>query len=291
MKTRETFLIRLKDLSKKLKDQIAKEASHYTVPIIINDIPIGSGTLVQVDGFYGVLTAEHVVRHPKRPELHLTNSERGGPQLFIPPAEFPGGKAIESSVLRVFPTDRKEDDYGPDLAFVALPLSPLLSELKARRSFYPLTNAIDDKVAAALDDIGYVSFNGYPASHRIKKPAAFGYSECIELRGFAFITGPDKHEVRGDWDYFELGITREEAAEFNETFGGVSGGGVWRIPVHRKKGEPEGSEFLGRPTLAGVAFVEENHWPKGRFFVRTHGPKSIYQTFLPALREQLREMK
>ncbi len=289
MNEQETFPIRLGDLSEKVKDQIAKETSHYTVPIIINDTLGGSGTLVEAHGFFGVLTAEHVVRNPKKPEFHLTITKHGGPQLFIPPAPYPGGKAIESSALRVFTTDRKKDEYGPDLAFVALPPSPLLRELRARRSFYSLTNSADEKLTAALLDTGFVSFCGFPITHCTEKKAVLGYSECFETRGFAFITGPDRYERSGDWDYYELGIGREETVEFGDSFGGVSGGGVWRIPVYRNKGDPEGTERIGRMTFSGVAFYEENHLPKGRFFVRAHGPESIYKQFMPALHDRLHQ--
>ena len=75
--------------------------------------------------------------------------------------------------------------------------------------------------------------------------------------------------------------------EVGDSFGGVSGGGVWRVPVYRKKGDPKGAEYYQNRTLAGVAFYEENHLPDGRFFVRTHGPKSLYRTFLPELRKGL----
>ncbi|MGB8168114.1 MAG: hypothetical protein WCF18_11525 [Chthoniobacteraceae bacterium] len=114
-----------------------------------------------------------------------------------------------------------------------------------------------------------------------------GFTTVFKLKGFAFMTGEDKYEEQEGWDYFELGVTRDEVADIGDSFGGVSGGGVWRIPVCRKKDDPEGSEYYDGMTFAGVAFYEENHLPDGRFFVRTHGPRSIYQQFLPALREKL----
>lgn len=288
MSNQEVFLLRLGDLSEKVKDRITEETKHYATSIVINDTPCGSGTLVVIDGHYGVLTAEHVARHPNKPELHLGRTRAGGPRLLLPPARFPGGKAIEASALRVFTTDRGGDAYGPDLAFVALPPSPLLSELRARRSFYPLASDVENRLPKALLDTGFVCFCGYPASQQVERGPALGYDSVTEVRGFAFMTGPDKYEERNAWDYYELGIARAETAEFGDSFGGVSGGGLWRIPVHRRKGEPEGTEFFDGMTFAGVAFYEENHLPNGRFFVRAHGPKSVYECFLPKLREQLR---
>jgi len=287
----ETFLVRLGDLPEAVTNRIVEATGDYIVPLIINDIPLGSGTLVEIDGHYGVLTAEHVVRHPNRPDLHLNNLSHDGPKLLVPPAEYPGGEPIESFALRVISSNRHNDEYGPDLAFITLPDSPLLRELRARRSFYPLANDVDGKISDSLQDSGFVAFCGFPASQNIERQPSYGFSEVKQLRGFAFMTGPDKYEERDSWDYFELGVDRAEVADIGDSFGGVSGGGIWRIPVFRRRGEPDGSEFFEKMTYAGIAFYEENHLPDGRFFVRAHGPKSVYERFLPFVREELRRMR
>lgn len=283
----ETFSIKLEDLSEKAREDIKQCTANYTVAVIINDIPMGSGTLVKIDEYYGLLTAEHVVRPPGRPELHLDTTSSNGPKLLLPPAPFPGGQAIESSVLRVITTKRTGDTYGPDLAFIVLPPSPLLRELKARRSFYPLGQDVATKLSTALSDSGFVAFCGFPNSLLLTHKPSLGFTEVKEVRGFAFLTGPDKYEKRAPWDFFELGVSRAEMLDIGESFGGVSGGGLWRIPVYRRKNDPEGSEYVKDMTFAGVAFYEENHLPNGRFFVRAHGPQSIYEKFLTDVRTQL----
>lgn len=283
----ETFLIRLADLPALMIDRIVAETRNYIVPLIVNDIHLGSGTLVQIDGHYGILTAEHVARPPGRPDLHLDNTSHEGPRLLVPPAEFPGGQPVESFALRIFATDRKTDDHGPDLAFIELPEGPLLRELRARRSFYPLANDAGTKIDDALLDTGFVPFCGFPASQMVGQTPSLGFTDVSMLRGFSFMTGPDRYYEHDTWDYFELGVDRTAVDDIGDSFGGVSGGGVWRIPVYRKKGEPEGKEYFEKVTLAGVAFYEENHLPHGRFFVRAHGPKSIYERLLPILRKRL----
>lgn len=283
----QIFRVRLGDLSESVTEAIKRETKHYTVPLVINDIPMGSGTLVTVDGHFGILTAEHVVRHPRTPELHLTNTSHNGPRLVIPPMDFPGDIGFESFSLRVFTTERGRDDYGPDLAFVVLPSSGALNDIRARRSFYPLASGVDAKTEEALQDTGFIAFCGFLGSKATEEPGDLGFSKIIQLGGYAFMTGPQKYEERGKWDYYELGVRREEMGDFGTSFGGVSGGGVWRVPVYLKKGDTIGAEYFERMTFSGVAFYEENHLPNGRFFVRTHGPRSIYQSFLPAIREQL----
>ena len=287
MASDETFAIQLGELPGAIKEAIRHATKHYSVPLVVNQTPLGSGTLVEIDGHFGVITAEHVVHHPFKPDFRLTNQSHKGPKLLIPPMDSPGDIAFDSFALRIIKTERRGDQYGPDLAMIVLPPSGALNQIRATRSFYPLAKSIEAKLAEAQRDTGFVAFCGFPASTQSKGNAELGFSEVLELGGFAFMTGPEKYEHHDEWDYFELGVRREQMGEVGNSFGGVSGGGVWRVPVYRKKGEPKGAEYFENMTFAGVAFYEENHLPKGRFFVRTHGPHSIYETFLRTLREQL----
>jgi len=287
MADEEVFRIQLGELPETVKEAIRQETKHYNVPLVVNEKLLGSGALVEIYGHFGVLTAEHVAHHPFSPERRLTDQTHNGPKLLIPPMDSPGDIVFDSYALRVLRTKRQTDEYGPDLALVVLPPSEALNQLRATRSFYPIASAIDAKLTEALQETGFVAFCGFPASTQSKGAAALGFSEVIELGGFAFMTGPEKYEERDDWDYFELGVRREQMGDVGDSFGGVSGGGVWRVPVYRKSGESKGSEYFEDMTFAGVAFYEENHLKDGRFFVRTHGPRSIYNTFLHMIRAEL----
>lgn len=281
------FDFKFGDISEAVREKIKAETRNYTVPIVINDLPLGSGTLVEIDGHSAILTAEHVVRVPNRDDLHLDNSSERGPRLLIPPLDFPADISFPSYALRVFTTRRERDDYGPDLALILLPPSGALNEIRARRSFYPIAKDTVEKVAAATKDHGFVAFCGFPGSQQRPREGRLGFDKVLQIGGFAFITGRDRYVERGEWDYFELGVTREKTVDIGDSFGGVSGGGVWQVPMFRKKGDPEGAEYFEKMIFAGVAFWEENHLPDGKFFVRTHGPISIYKTFLPSVREWL----
>jgi hypothetical protein len=114
-----------------------------------------------------------------------------------------------------------------------------------------------------------------------------GFAETRGLYGYAFITGADKHEVRSGWDYFELGVSHKEIESMGSSFGGVSGGGLWHFTLGRRRGEKPGREKLIRCTFAGVAFYQEDHGVGSRFFVRAHGPRSVYDTFIDVVRSQL----
>ncbi len=101
------------------------------------------------------------------------------------------------------------------------------------------------------------------------------------------LTGPEKYEIRDCWDYYEIGVSQESANEFERKFGGVSGGAVWRVVPHRDAKAAEGEEYVGQMTLAGVAFYEMDDRSQPRFYVRAHGPHSIYEQLIDLVRAQL----
>ncbi len=138
MTERSEVLVRLSDLGDKAVEQVRRETGDYVVPIICGFIPLGSGTLVEIDKWRGILTAEHVVR-PSRNEFRLDYT--GHPERFLRTAvgPFAHDLSITTNALRFVTTKRERDDYGPDLAFIALPPSPFLGEIAARKSFYNLT--------------------------------------------------------------------------------------------------------------------------------------------------------
>jgi len=84
-----------------------------------------------------------------------------------------------------------------------------------------------------------------------------------------------------------MGVSQESANGFERTFGGVSGGAVWRAVPHRRDKDPPGAEYIGALTLAGVAFYEVDDTSKPRFYVRAHGPRSIYENVIRIVRAAL----
>jgi hypothetical protein len=63
------------------------------------------------------------------------------------------------------------------------------------------------------------------------------------------------------------------------SFGGVSGGGLWKVEIDSPDGRP-GNEQLGEVTFAGVAFYQgeiDSQCP----YVRCHGPLSVYSKLVP----------
>jgi len=279
--------VQLKELGEPAVEYVRRVAGDYVLPIVCDYTPLGSGTLVQIDRWQGILSAEHVMRHPTRDDLRLTYT--GHPDRFLRTAvgPFAHDLSITTNALRIIATDRESNPYGPDLAFVLLPPSPFLGELTARKSFYNLTLKTEERKAAALSDAGFFALCGFPAVRDFTAPAELGFSETRGLYGYSMLTGPEHYERKDHWDYYEMGVSQNSADEFQRTFGGVSGGAVWRAVPYRRAHDSPGAEYIGAMTLAGVAFYEMDDRSKPRFYVRAHGPLSIYDTLIDLVRAAL----
>ena len=280
----DVLRVSLVDLSETVNEDVQRRTSEYTLPILCGYTQLGSGTLVQVDGWTGILTAEHVVNPPKA-DLRLDWT--GHPERYLRTSisSFAHDLAIPTTALRIVTTENVSDAYGPDLAFIVLPPSPFLQQVKAKKSVYNLTLRTEERKKAALEDVGFFALCGFPEIRGFEAPPEHGFTETRGLYGYAMFTGPENYDERDGWDYYEMGVGQEAADDFERTFGGVSGGGVWRVAVGRDEHQPPGNEFVIGMTLAGVAFYQMDD---RRFFIRSHGPVSLYRTFIERIREMLR---
>lgn len=72
----------------------------------------------------------------------------------------------------------------------------------------------------------------------------------------------------------------EEKSELPISFGGISGGGVWQVPLLKTK---EGEIQAKEPIFSGVAFYQTAIVDKKRT-IRCHGRRSVYESVYKALR-------
>jgi hypothetical protein len=280
----EIFRIQLKDLPALLVEEVRRATGDYTLPIVSEQTPLGSGTLVQIDEWQGILTARHVVQ-PDKADLRLDRT--GHPERLLRTAvgPFAHDLSISTNALRFVITPRKTQQYGPDLAFIVLPPGAFLEEIAARKSFYNLSKSSADRKATALTETGFFALCGFPRVKDFSVDAELGLSIVQGLYGYCMLTGPEGYEHHDQWDYYEMGVSQQAANEFKRSFGGVSGGGVWRINARRKKEDKPGQEILDSMTFAGVAFYEIDDVKAERFTVRAHGPVSIYDRLIDEVRQ------
>jgi hypothetical protein len=87
----------------------------------------------------------------------------------------------------------------------------------------------------------------------------------------AFIVSEGTSSNRGDFDYLDFRIPVNLLGEDRNSFGGLSGGGVWRIWVFTAD---NARGFEAEATLFGVAF-HQSQIVDGERSIRCHGPKSL----------------
>jgi hypothetical protein len=86
--------------------------------------------------------------------------------------------------------------------------------------------------------------------------------------------GPEAFK-KGDWDYFDFKATLHPHTPA-ESFGGVSGGGLWRVQIYP---HPDSGEIESTVALEGVAFWEHGT-SHGKGVIRCHGVESVRKVLL-----------
>jgi hypothetical protein len=100
---------------------------------------------------------------------------------------------------------------------------------------------------------------------------------------YDFALGP-AYPVAIEFDRFRSIACRKSDVMPPATFKGVSGSGLWRVPIVRREGAWENDVDFGKFRLAGVVFHESD--PNDYQTIRAHGPVCLYKVFFPALQEQ-----
>jgi hypothetical protein len=223
----------------------------------------GSGTLVRDGDRRCILTAAHCAE-----ELLKWDA------LGLVLVDYPHRFLIPSGPPPVFIDTRGSDEWGPDLAFLAIPPNKV-GTIESVKSFYNLPLR-EGSMRAGKPDIerGLWAFVGAPAS--TSNLAAPGNLEFAQTAHWAFV---DRLHAIGDHDYVDVGIPAD-ASNLPASFKGVSGGGLWQIDIFRDLG---GRWGMTVPTLEGCAFYETAP-ANARIHIRCHGRRSIYVRAIEQLR-------
>jgi hypothetical protein len=236
--------------------------SDYSVALIFSGKQWGSGTLVEIAGQIGVLTAYHVIIEKKPNEsLGITLEERVH-DFRIEPDEM----EIIHIGIPEDPSDLERLGWkGPDLSFVWLKSAARIATIKSKKSIYQVSleryrrTGYDLRVAS-----WFLSGTPHQKTERgdgctILSPIIMGVHQ---LGPVVFI---------GEFDYVSLHVNCG-VHDAPSKFGGVSGGGFWSVYFER---DSEGKPSHRSPVFAGVAFWQTVE-KESKCFIKGHGPKSIY---------------
>ena len=169
---------------------------------------------------------------------------------------------IETRTLVSFglPLPKGWNEWGPDLLFLRVP-NEYVGTIRAVKRFYPLDRG-RPKVEHGIEALMLMGAPGESGRYTSKRAE-------LNIHGFQFDANALPYR-RGDLDYLD---SKEDTkfAGVPKDFGGVSGGGLWRVQIFEL---PDTGKLDWKWFLQGVAFWQIPQ-PDEHMTIRCHGPESI----------------
>jgi hypothetical protein len=214
----------------------------------------GSGTYLRKGERYFILTAAHVWHEMLKDSdfVGVTLREVDDPRCLIETnAISPRGPARPAVW----------NDLGPDIIALEIP-SSRVGEIKAFRGFYEMDGGL--KAMVNIDRSEAYLLVGTPC-----ELGTFTQTHAsVQLIGLW--DGAPKTFKAGEWDYVDFKARLHPDTPAG-SFGGVSGGGLWRVQIYP---HPETGEVESTVALEGVAFWEHGT-SGGQGMIRCHGVESV----------------
>jgi predicted RecA/RadA family phage recombinase len=259
------------DIPDSLKNEVVRRLAEHSVGFLrLEDTShgrdaflLGSGTLVAIGNTFAILTAHHVIQT-------LPRSGRLG--VFLSPTFEP--HSIDTGGLVYLKIARgDEDSVGPDLGAVILAPS-IAGAIAAKKTFYDLEQRRDKLLYNAPDlGDGIWFVHGFADENTVVQPDdVIGYGLVKSFYSFGGMGRPVSAFQIGDHDYFTVPISPTAPPPVPKCFGGMSGGGLWQVPLERAK---TGELVHRAPLLSGLAFYQEAVTNAGSA-VKCHGRASLY---------------
>lgn len=270
----------LGSLPDEVVESVKRPLRDYSVGLVFMTDLAGSGTLVSCRGKLGVLTATHVTTRGKKAFDFTASSDQDlgfiiddrQHHLTIPMKHIQGH----------YVGHPLSDEYGPDICFLELPVGNALNSIRAKRSFYPIDIDPEGKQAFCNDDSSGLWAMSYHIHEGSLRDTREDGSVLLGIKGWAGLTGPDERYDRDGFDYIEVGARPSNRFDLPKSFGGASGGGLWKMKLTGRRDGGKLTITAGNPVLAGVIFYEYDLNESYRR-IRCHGPQSVYVHALQAI--------
>lgn len=237
---------------------------------------VGSGTCVRRNGVFGVLTAHHCL-HAVYPEITLGGAAseelwfvlNNGRAVLVAPDEL-----VEHPIGA--PREGSYGPEGPDLTFIEIPTGPRLSSVTAVNSFVPLDRTPDDIIRRYCVGMPYITNVGFPAERQSQRIIQAREQVSVDMTLMSYFSSLDQSRIatRENWDYIRAVCDRRVGGDLPTSFGGLSGGGIWVVDLHR---DHVGNFSVRDFRFVGVSFYEEEIDVNRRAIVG-HYVRSVYST-------------
>lgn len=258
--------ISLTEIPRDILDEVRERLWTYTASIFAVDrarpLYRGTATCVAASGKAYLLTAAHVWRKLRGDRFAVSLE---ADRLLIPICRY----RDQATVLE--PTGPPE--WGPDLALIRVP-DIVASDIRRVKAFYNLDKRRPKPGEHPAYDEGAWAVIGAPG-----ELSTFGETEAV-LRISLFVSVVVSARQRDGFDYVDLGYYHQGRSDLPQSYGGLSGSGLWHAPI--RKSASGAVSWTGEARLEGVAFYQEPTDEK-EGVIRCHGRVSIYEQALRRL--------
>ncbi len=273
----QTEEVPIRHLPNSLLEAVALDLAQYSIGFLrIEDTPrgqdailLGSGTLVTVGSTHAILTAHHVLQ---------VLPKHGRVGLILSPTLHQHTVDTQALVYREIARGTI-DSEGPDLGAVILAPS-IAAAIAAKKTFYNLDSRREQLLHTPPDLHDGVWFvHGFVGERTVEEPGRDGYSLIKGFYSFSGAGGPDELPVPiGNHDYFAFPVSYDARSVAPNSFGGMSGGGLWQVTLIR---DPQGVICPKKSLLSGVVFYQEA--TDTECVVKCHGRSSVYNVAYEAI--------
>jgi len=232
--------------------------------------------LISFGRLEGILTAAHVLDEVKKVD------EIGLLAFPVRPTQSQRSRLHFKHVDWVKIAKEPYSERGPDLAFLKLPVKTA-SELKANSSFvsFQKQSALAfTNPPAETETLDAVI--GVIADWCDDEPVAQGPLDVTTIRGLLNVGTATDIDSQDGCDRLQFNPLPTEDFGLPESYGGTSGGGLWREFTQIRSDQ---KKYLVQLRLLGVAFYQSDVKDGSRSII-CHGPKSIYERLPAAIREK-----
>jgi len=259
---------------------LSRQIAPYTIGLAKLDIEngiedavcVGSGTLVSIGSTHGILTAAHVLGElPAKGEIGIVEYLGEPPQYRKPIIKMDYVERLKISA----------DEFGPDkpdLGFLRLTQNDI-GTLGASGSFYNLVKRKEEILSPKKPDLNFIDVISGMVDELTKD--AERERTGIRFKKFSAIFCNGRSIAKRDadeYDYIDFEPTPTPEFKLPSNYGGVSGGGLWRICFV----EEDSKIVIKKNWLYGIPFYQNESRDK----IICHGPKSIYSKLIDAIQEK-----
>jgi Recombinase/Recombinase zinc beta ribbon domain len=140
-------------------------------------------------------------------------------------------------------------EWGRDLALIRLP-DLVARDIRKVKAFYNVDRRRPSSGERPQYESGVWAVLGAPGEQ-----SEFGEREAV-LKISLFASVVASAQIRYGFDYVDLSYIHEDRPDLPRSYGGISGSGLWRLPISRA--ESAAIVWNGEMHLEGVAFYQNN---------------------------------